>query len=273
MRALLIVALACLPIAAQAAPANPSDLSVRLADLLRNLDHDQSRKLTRQIEPAQSTYTQADLEQVAAALNERQGRAVIVFGKRGPIGESPLDLEKTLIVSAPRTGEAPVKADAKSRRTAYLPKSRPEATWSGVLPGTSRGDASGPLTEEVGARTALDALAKSRSAAFVFLLSARSPAAGVEKLIVVPDTVKVTVTGDSVPAAASSRRAGAAPDVSRTMTRQGVDRGKREPGAISRRPPVMYPPPEPPEPLMPQMSPEPREPVPPPPEQEEEVEE
>jgi hypothetical protein len=212
-----------------------SDLSARLGDLLRNLDHDQSRKLTRQIEPSQSAYAKLDLAQVGEALESHNSRATIVLGKRGPLADSPLEVDEIVAVSAsksaPKTGTTSSKARS---RWAYVPNAKPHANWSALLQ-TPQAKDRGELTTTA----AMEKLAKSRSAAFVFLLSANGNS--VEKLILVPDTVMINVTGSAVAAPETSRRS---PAYERSPPIRPEPPHRMPPGADY--PPMEAPIPEPP---------------------------
>jgi hypothetical protein len=220
---------------AAATAATGGDLPARLADLLRQLDSDQSRKLTRQIEPSQSKFRRTDLGHLPEQLPQLSGPALLVVGKRGPLSDSPLELETTLSITGEALDEALSALGAKARtRDVYLPNAGADSTWSSAIR-SSRAD---DPEKGADARAVVQALTRPRTAAFVFLLKGQG---AVERIVVIPDTVMITVAGDAAAAPATTRRT---PPPTRQFT------PPRAPYSPS-QPSYPMPPPEPPEPVPP----------------------
>lgn len=216
--------------AARPRPSASAELPSRLGDLLRQLDYDQSRKLTRQIEPAQSVFVGSDLAAAVATVQSTSAPAVLVVGRRGPLSDSPVEIEQTFEIPAGGLQQTLRGLEPKMRaRSAYLSRVAPDGGWSSSLSSTDHGESADP-------HRLSEALSAPGSAAFLFVMQQNS----VQKIILIPDTVKVTVSGTG----------SAPPPQSRSMpTRAEMHRA--------------YPVPEPPDFAMPEPPPMP-EPVEPP---------
>lgn len=239
---------------AGAADPSPRDvLADRLGQVLRTLDRDQTRQMSRTNATGERAFEKTSLDPVLHALQDADRATYVLIGKRGTGSRAPLDLRRILRVE-PRPSEEGREAVGNDGIPAYI-ASRPAPDWGAVLATVVQ--APGAVESTTPAQ-AMQILVSTREARYVVQMGAGGDASAIDRLIVLPDTLMITIGADSghgatggvavQSASSASGRASVAADEGQGNARLDVpshppiEAPAPEPEENLHRPPVLPPP-------------------------------
>ncbi|MGH8444348.1 MAG: hypothetical protein ACREVL_03725 [Solimonas sp.] len=177
---------------AQAAIAgNDGKLPDALAGLLAGLDAQQSRRVSGNADDAAPDYSVFPAEGLRRLVNDPGSRLLLIVGRRGTRPQSPFEIEKVLEIAH----ERPSGPAAASGAIQAFRLDRP----AGAALTAELGRLSTAHPQTVAPASAWRQIADSNRARFVVQLEGATGAAMpvVRELIIVPDSVRITVAGKS----------------------------------------------------------------------------
>lgn len=186
-------------------------LESRLGQVLRDLDRDQTRQVSR-TGGGESAFAKISADQLWTVLSDADRPSYVVVGRRGPGAEGPLELRRIVRVQDGATqaalpaASAATLRDAVAKTPAYSARAAATAAWSelAVLLQARAARAGGV---EAANRDQAVALLASASREVRYVVRLESPDAGsasIDRLIVLPDSVRITIGPGSGPASRSA---------------------------------------------------------------------
>lgn len=181
-----------------------SPLSAHLGQLLRELDRDQTHRLSGTQGATPSAFEKSNLDEIRTLFDHPEKPTLILLGTRGERSNSDLKLERVLRLVATDSGVVrPGRAEQGRPVDAFRRKDERDDSLAEMLfpllSDPKAGAASARIaTEAATAKQALGALMQARGAAFVVQLrprSAKDPS--IETLVVLPDTLRISISGDA----------------------------------------------------------------------------
>lgn len=170
----------------------------RLGDLLRDLDQEQALRLTRSAGDREARFSAAPPDQILQALSTQGQTALVLLASRGARKDAPLTLQRALRVSG-----VPARAGLPTVKAAYVLNDPADADLSALLgqvlmPNRIGSTSASPALESISAADAIAAINGWKGVRFVAGLepAAGSSTAVLKDLYLVPDTIRISITGD-----------------------------------------------------------------------------
>lgn len=235
-------------------PPAATTLPDRLGELLLELEQDQALRLTRSAGDREAQFSAAPPEQVLQTLSGPGQTAIVLLGAREARGNAPLSLQRALRVSKDGSGDRPddrLPAARPQLRSAYVLNQPAEADLSLLLTQLLANGRPGAISssmplETVSATDAMKAVNGWKGVRFIagFEASPGTSEPVLRQLVLVPDTIRISVSGDGVARTALAPRSKASPpttpqaaaisvsDTMATEARGSSSRAHREPAQV-----------------------------------------